>query len=306
MANAFENIVRGYTTGLTNKLNAQKAYIDSYNQGINARNAINAEARVQDLYYTNTKPLNESNLSVTLPQNQVQSAILSDPTQQQRLKQIAFDTTKLSSVMAAAGVDPKQIAAVVAAANNNRLINERNSQLGLGEVNFGLANQSEVNRQRAEAIKSGGEIANVQGKVNLTTAQQNLNTLNGLNPDGSSRASVVGIPVTPTGIPATNDPTPQVVGTTPPPAPVDPVLANAAQKIKEIQDAGLAGTPDGQRAIAFWNKVYGDKIEKNIADNQNKAAEERRNLLFPAGSGLGAGGITPVKDYALRTRGGNL
>ena len=155
-------------------------------------------------------------------------------------------------------------------------------------------------------IRSGGEIANVQGKVNLKTAQQNLKILNGLNPEGSSGASVVGIPVTPTGIPTTNDPAPQGGGATPPPAPVDPVLANAAQKIKEIQAAGLAGTPDGQRAIAFWNKVYGDKIDKNIADNQKKAAEERRNLLFPAGSGLGAGGITPVKDYALRTRGGNL
>jgi hypothetical protein len=295
-----------YNNALNNKINAQKAYIDSYQQGINARNAINAEARTQDLYYTNTKPLNASNLSVVLPTNQILATTYNNPAYQKNMVDTSLASVESIAALARAGATPEQIAAVVKTADNNRAAALLTSKYGVGENQFAVDNQSKVQQQRADEINRLGEFANVQGKVNLTTAQQNLNILNGLNPDGSARTAPVGIPVTPTGIPATTAPPPQGGGTTPPPAPVDPVLANAAQKIKEIQAAGLAGTPYGQKAIAYWNKVYGDKIDKNIADNQKKAAEERRNLLFPAGSGLGAGGITPAKDFALRTRGGNL
>ena len=68
MANLLDSIVKGYTTGMNNQLNAQKAYIDSYITGINARNAVNQEARTKDQYWNYTNPLQKSNLDLTLAQ----------------------------------------------------------------------------------------------------------------------------------------------------------------------------------------------------------------------------------------------
>ena len=78
MANVFDNAVKGYTIGLNNKLNAQKAYIDSYITGINARNAVNQEARTKDQYWNYTNPLNNSNLANMLAKNNIETGILTN------------------------------------------------------------------------------------------------------------------------------------------------------------------------------------------------------------------------------------
>ena len=78
MANLLDSIVKGYTTGMNNQLNAQKAYIDSYITGINARNAVNQEARTKDQYWNYTNPLNNSNLANMLAKNNIETGILTN------------------------------------------------------------------------------------------------------------------------------------------------------------------------------------------------------------------------------------
>ena len=79
MANLLDSIVKGYTVGLNNQLNAQKAYIDAYTTGINARNAVNQEARTKDQYWNYTNPLQASNLGVIVAQNNIDTGILTNP-----------------------------------------------------------------------------------------------------------------------------------------------------------------------------------------------------------------------------------
>ena len=45
----FDSAVDGYNQGINNRINAERAYIDAYISGVNARNAINSEARQQRL-----------------------------------------------------------------------------------------------------------------------------------------------------------------------------------------------------------------------------------------------------------------
>ena len=46
---AFDSAVDGYNQGVNNRINAERAYVDAYINGVNARNAINSEARQQRL-----------------------------------------------------------------------------------------------------------------------------------------------------------------------------------------------------------------------------------------------------------------
>ncbi len=61
--NAFDSAVDGYNQGLNNRINAQRAYIDAYTNGVNARNAINSEARQQCNYFQQTFQSNVPNWS---------------------------------------------------------------------------------------------------------------------------------------------------------------------------------------------------------------------------------------------------
>ena len=49
-----DSVVEGYNAGQNNRINAQRAYIDAYISGVNARNAINSEARQQCNYFQQT------------------------------------------------------------------------------------------------------------------------------------------------------------------------------------------------------------------------------------------------------------
>ena len=50
----FDSAVDGYNQGINNRINAERAYIDAYISGVNARNAINSEARQQCNYFQQT------------------------------------------------------------------------------------------------------------------------------------------------------------------------------------------------------------------------------------------------------------
>ena len=47
-------LLDGYNQGVNNRINAERAYIDAYISGVNARNVINSEARQQCNYFQQT------------------------------------------------------------------------------------------------------------------------------------------------------------------------------------------------------------------------------------------------------------
>ena len=78
MGTKIGDLANSYHTAFNNQLNAQKAYIDAYITGINARNAVNQEGRTQDQYYNYSQPLNKSNLANILAKNNIETGILTN------------------------------------------------------------------------------------------------------------------------------------------------------------------------------------------------------------------------------------
>lgn len=276
MANAFENMVRGYTTGLTNKLNAQKAYIDSYNQGINARNAINAEARTQDLYYTNTKPLNASNLSVTLPQNQILARTYNTPAYQDNMVNTSLSSADLAAFLAAGANSQSNRARQLATQGNQFQTAQSNSEYNVNQAKYGLSTQDEVNKNATQAIKNTAATLPLLGQAEQLAIQNQIRISRGLPP--------LGTPTTPTGIDATKDPTPQGGGATPPavvgatpPAPVEAtkinprILQNTA-KINQMLSLGFDKRPEGAAEI----KRLKDENAGILVDDAINARDKRQ------------------------------
>ena len=194
MANVFDNAVKGYTIGLNNKLNAQKAYIDSYITGINARNAVNQEGRTNDQYWNYTQPFQASNLGITLGQNNIQQRILNDPNYQNDLFGVA--TSKASQANQLATADLNNMGYYIDTQGNLAKTGALTSGYNAKEAKFNLSQQDAVNKQKAAAIAHSGVMQPIQNQTALEQAQQYYKNLT--NPIIEGATSTNGTPTTTT------------------------------------------------------------------------------------------------------------
>ena len=192
MANVFDNAVKGYTIGLNNKLNAQKAYIDSYITGINARNAVNQEGRTNDQYYNYTQPFQASNLGITLGQNNIQQRILNDPNYQNDLFGVA--TSKASQANQLATSDLNNMGYYIDTQGNLAKTGALTSGYNANDAKFNLSQQDAVNKQKAAAIAQSGVMQPIQNQTALEQAQQYYKNLT--NPIIAGATSISGTPTT--------------------------------------------------------------------------------------------------------------
>ena len=203
MANVFDNAVKGYTIGLNNKLNAQKAYIDSYITGINARNAVNQEARTKDQYWNYTQPFQASNLDITLGQNNIQQRILNDPNYQNDLFGVA--TSKASQANQLATADLNNMGYYIDTQGNLAKTGALTSGYNANDAKFNLSQQDAVNKQKAAAIAQSGVMQPIQNQTALEQAQQYYKNLT--NPIIAGATSISGTPTTTpaSGLPSVNN-----------------------------------------------------------------------------------------------------
>ena len=161
MANVFDNAVKGYTIGLNNKINAQKAYINSYLDGINARNAVNQEARTQDQYYNYTQPLQASNLGLTLAEQSLKTEMANDPTNRQYQR-----TITASDLGYRAGMGEQNLLNLPTdrkTSSNVSSTNNANSVLNKNASAFSLSTQGdlqELEKDRIEQLKKAYPLMN--------------------------------------------------------------------------------------------------------------------------------------------------
>lgn len=191
MANLLDSIVKGYTTGMNNQLNAQKAYIDAYITGINARNAVNQEARTKDQYWNYTQPFQASNLGITLGQNNIQQRILNDPNYQNDLFGVA--TSKASQANQLATADLNNMGYYIDTQGNLAKTGALTSGYNAKEAKFNLSQQDAVNKQKADAIAHSGVMQPIQNQTALVQAQQyyeNLTNPTGTATDGTTNTDV--------------------------------------------------------------------------------------------------------------------
>ena len=265
-----------YNNALNNKINAQKAYIDSYQQGINARNAINAEARVQDLYYTNTKPLNASNLSVTLPQNQILATTYNNPAYQKNMVDTSLSSANLAAMLAGGANSPENLARQLATQVNQFQTAQDTSKFNVNQAKYGLDTQGLVNNNATQGLKNTAAILPYLGEADQLAIQNQIRIAKGLPP--------LGTPTTPTDVDRTKDPAPAGGGTTPPagggttpPAPVEAakinprILQNTA-KINKMISLGFDKRPEGAAEI----KRLKDENAGILVDDAINARDKRQ------------------------------
>ena len=201
MANVFDNAVKGYTTGLNNKLNAQKAYIDAYITGINARNAVNQEGRTNDQYWNYTNPLNRSNLSVIIPQNQTQSDFYGDS--DVRRQQLAIAKQVLGNQYGMSQTEGSLLPTYQRIRVNDVNTSDQNAIYNYDQSKANRAMQADNNATAAYKAKASLGMAKDINNLRSIQIQQELNAINNPNPTGTTTD---GTTITPaSGLPSVND-----------------------------------------------------------------------------------------------------
>ena len=184
MANLLDSIVKGYTTGMNNQLNAQKAYIDAYITGINARNAVNQEARTKDQYWNYTNPLQKSNLSVIIPQNQTQADFYGDPNV--RRQQLAIANQVLGNQYGMSQTEGSLLPTYQRIRVNDVNTSDQNAIYNYDQSKANRAMQADDNA--TAAYKAKASLGRARDINNLWSAQtqQELNAINNSNPTGTT------------------------------------------------------------------------------------------------------------------------
>lgn len=191
MANVFDNAVKGYTIGLNNKLNAQKAYINSYLDGINARNAVNQEARTQDQYYNYTQPLQASNLGVIVGKNNIDTGILTNPDYIKNIQGYEWDNATKQYKLGHADIDNLANYIETQKQNSNTgLNNSKIAALGSAEALSLLPMSQKLSRNALVAALGRQptelEFAKFTAEQNLENAKNPTTTqIFGANPNGT-------------------------------------------------------------------------------------------------------------------------
>ena len=184
MANLLDSIVKGYTTGMNNQLNAQKAYIDSYITGINARNAVNQEARTKDQYWNYTNPLNMSNLSVIIPQNQTQADFYGDPNV--RRQQLAIANQVLGNQYGMSQTEGSLLPTYQRIRENDVKTSDQNAIYNYDQSKANRAMQADNNATAAYKAKASLGQAKDINNLRSVQIQQELNDINNSNPTGTA------------------------------------------------------------------------------------------------------------------------
>ena len=184
MANLLDSIVKGYTTGMNNQLNAQKAYIDSYITGINARNAVNQEARTKDQYWNYTQPLQASNLSVIIPQNQTQADFYGDPNV--RRQQLAIANQVLGNQYGMSQTEGSLLPTYQRIRVNDVNTSDQNAIYNYDQSKANRAMQADNNATAAYKAKASLGMAKDINNLRSVQIQQELNDINNSNPTGTA------------------------------------------------------------------------------------------------------------------------
>ena len=184
MANLLDSIVKGYTTGMNNQLNAQKAYIDAYITGINARNAVNQEARTKDQYWNYTNPLQASNLSVIIPQNQTQADFYGDPNV--RRQQLAIANQVLGNQYGMSQTEGSLLPTYQRIRENEVNTSDQNAIYNFDQSKANRAMQADNNATAAYKAKASLGMAQDINNLRSTQIQQELNAINNSNPTGTT------------------------------------------------------------------------------------------------------------------------
>ena len=184
MANLLDSIVKGYTTGMNNQLNAQKAYIDAYITGINARNAVNQEARTKDQYWNYTNPLQASNLSVIIPQNQTQADFYGDPNV--RRQQLAIANQVLGNQYGMSQTEGSLLPTYQRIRENDVNTSDQNAIYNFDQSKANRAMQADNNATAAYKAKASLGMARDINNLRSAQTQQELNAINNSNPTGTT------------------------------------------------------------------------------------------------------------------------
>lgn len=175
MANVFDNAVKGYTIGLNNKINAQKAYINSYLDGINARNAVNQEARTQDQYYNYTQPLQASNLGLTLAEQSLKTEMANDPTNRQYQR-----TITASDLGYRAGMGEQNLLNLPTDRNTSSNVsstNNANSVLNKNASAFSLSTQGDLQKIETDRIEQLKKVYPLMNEAQLLALDSQISSL---------------------------------------------------------------------------------------------------------------------------------
>ena len=191
MGTKIGDLANSYHTAFNNQLNAQKAYINSYLDGINARNAVNQEARTQDQYYNYTQPLQSSNLSVILPQNQTQADFYGDPNV--RRQQLAIANQVLGNQYGMSQTEGSLLPTYQRILTNNVGTSDQNALYNLAQSKANRAMQADNNATAAYNAKVS--LGQAQGINNLRAAQiqQQLDAINNPNQTGTENTPASGL-----------------------------------------------------------------------------------------------------------------
>lgn len=187
MANLLDSIVKGYTTGMNNQLNAQKAYIDSYITGINARNAVNQEARTKDQYWNYTNPLQKSNLGLTLAQQSLLTDMANDQTNRQYQK-----TITASDLGYRAGMGEQNMLNLPTDRNtssNVALTNNTNSVFNKNASAFSLSTQDDLQKLEKDRIEQLKKAYPLMNEAQLLSLDAQINSLK-TPPTGTTNTDV--------------------------------------------------------------------------------------------------------------------
>ena len=179
MGTKIGDLANSYHTAFNNQLNAKKAYIDAYITGINARNAVNQEARTKDQYWNYTNPLQESNLSVIIPQNQTLADFYGDPNV--RRQQLAIANQVLGNQYGMSQTEGSLLPTYQRILVNDVNTSDQNAIYNFDQSKANRAMQADNNATAAYKAKASLGMAKDINNLRSTQIQQELNDINNPN-----------------------------------------------------------------------------------------------------------------------------
>ena len=201
MGTKIGDLANSYHTAFNNQLNAQKAYIDAYITGINARNAVNQEARTKDQYWNYTNPLQASNLSVIIPQNQTQADFYGDPNV--RRQQLAIANQVLGNQYGMSQTEGSLLPTYQRIRENDVKTSDQNAIYNFDQSKANRAMQADNNATAAYKAKASLGMARDINNLRSAQTQQELNAINNSNPTGTTTDGTTTTPAS--GLPSFNN-----------------------------------------------------------------------------------------------------
>ena len=201
MGTKIGDLANSYHTAFNNQLNAQKAYIDAYITGINARNAVNQEARTKDQYWNYTNPLQASNLSVIIPQNQTLADYYGDSDVSRQ--QLAIAKQVLGNQYGMSQTEGSLLPTYQRIRENDVKTSDQNAIYNFDQSKANRAMQADNNATAAYKAKASLGMARDINNLRSAQTQQELNAINNSNPTGTTTDGTTTTPAS--GLPSFNN-----------------------------------------------------------------------------------------------------